>query len=343
MRSHIRLWSVVSGKLVQLEESSFGQAHKERDLETWVEQTPSLLGQDLRIIGRQVFIPNVGPLDLLAVSKTKRRLVVIEFKRQQTTRDTIAQILDYASSLQRMKPDERHSLSGIDHEALSDVEDFDPAMILVAAEADESTERIVEYLAAKAQLPIELVTFTYCTLEDGREIIARQILIPEAPAAESNASSAKISFEELLSIADGRGIFSYVNCFRQLEALGWWDERFRNNGGTVRYWIQSLDSSWRVIFGMNIGGKRLASPHGQLDVWLNLDIVSNCAEISVDRLVEELKSFVIINKSERRIDLRLSNDTMAKSLYKLLDQWNTMVIRVRSTLQTGDPAPTNND
>ena len=50
-----------------------------------MEQNPTLLGHpDLTVIGRQVYVPNVGPLDLLAINQNGR-LVVIEFKRQQST------------------------------------------------------------------------------------------------------------------------------------------------------------------------------------------------------------------------------------------------------------------
>ena len=63
MTSQIKLWTVKDGKLVQLMESSFSQSYKEKDLENWVEQNPTLLGHpDITIIGRQVYIPNVGPL-----------------------------------------------------------------------------------------------------------------------------------------------------------------------------------------------------------------------------------------------------------------------------------------
>lgn len=54
----------------------------------------------------------VGGDDLLAIDEDGR-LAVIEFKRQQTTRDTIAQILDYASSLRLMA--EALTRIGADH------------------------------------------------------------------------------------------------------------------------------------------------------------------------------------------------------------------------------------
>ncbi len=61
MRPQIRLWNFKNGNLIQLSESSFAQAHKEKDLESWVAQDPSLLGRDdLTVLGRQVSIPKAG-------------------------------------------------------------------------------------------------------------------------------------------------------------------------------------------------------------------------------------------------------------------------------------------
>jgi RecB family endonuclease NucS len=119
MRPEIRLWSIDAGKLVQLAKTNFAEAHKEKDLEIWVEQSPSLLGRNLSVVGRQVYIPKVGPLDLLAVDDDGR-LVIVEFKRQQSTRDTIAQILDYASAIRLMTVEQLKALPNV---IASEIED----------------------------------------------------------------------------------------------------------------------------------------------------------------------------------------------------------------------------
>ncbi len=318
----------MNGKLVQLADASFAQAHKEKDLEEWVEHNPSLLGRELTIIGRQVFIPKVGPLDLLAHDENGR-LVVIEFKRHQTTRDTIAQILDYASSLRLVDREQLRNLPNVSAIGLAEVTDFDPAMIIVAAEADEPVERIVDYLTSRAQLPIEVVTFTYSTLDDGREIIARQILIPETPANESTGT-ARISRAELFSIARGREVLTLVEALHKVTALGWPDQRFRNNGGTTRYWVTSPEGNGRVLFGINIGGERLSSPPGTLDVWLNLDVVAKYSETSVESVLELLSSFRVLNQSNKRIDIRISDQGGANALYALLQKWDSTSAEFRA-------------
>lgn len=92
MRPRVQLWCIDGKGLTQLEECTFAQAHKEKDLESWVENDTSLLGpnRELKVIGRQVPIEGAGLLDLLAVDEEEGRLVIVEFKRQLTTRDAIA-------------------------------------------------------------------------------------------------------------------------------------------------------------------------------------------------------------------------------------------------------------
>jgi hypothetical protein len=328
MRPQIRLWSVSNGNLIKLSESSFSQAHKEKDLEDWLYQDPSLLGRDLTVIGRQVFIPKVGPLDLLAVDESGR-LVVIEFKRQQTTRDTIAQILDYASSIQRMNLEQLHSLPNMNAEALSEVTNFDPALILVAADADEAVERIVEYLASKAHLPIEVVTFTYAMFDDKREIIARSILIPETSAVASSPTN-QISQSELFTIAEERKVLNSVETLHQVTKLGWSGEMFRSNGGKIRYWVTTPDGGWRVLFGMNIGGEKQASPEGALDVWLRPEIIAAYSELPPESIMEQLSQFNIINQTTTRVEVRIVDQRDATKLYDLLKKWDSFGVESRA-------------
>ncbi len=273
MRPEIKLWSITAGKLVDVAKANFSDAHKEKDLEGWVSQNPSLLGPDLNVVGRQVYIPKVGPLDLLAVDDNGR-LVIVEFKRQQSTRDTIAQILDYASAIRLMTVEQLRGLPNVNASEIDRITKSEPAMVLVAAEADESAERIVDYLASKADLKIEVVTFTYATLKDGQEVLARSILTPTAAVPASREASNKITREELFRIADERQVLRFLETLHKFSELGWTVEMFRNNGGQLRYWVRLPgDGSWRVLFGMYVGGEKFSTPEGQLDIWIRPEAV----------------------------------------------------------------------
>lgn len=76
-----------------------GNEKSEKSLEELVENNPHIiLGKKLLIIGRQVKTDAGKILDLLAVDK-EGRLVVIELKKGYAPREIIAQVLDYSSWL----------------------------------------------------------------------------------------------------------------------------------------------------------------------------------------------------------------------------------------------------
>lgn len=320
MTSQIKLWTTQGGKLVQLTESAFSQSYKERDLEDWVEQNPTLLGHpDLTVIGRQVYVPNVGPLDLLAINQNGR-LVVVEFKRQKSTRDAIAQILDYASSLQKMNIDQLSGLRNISASELSEVTDFDPVMILVAADADEAVERIVGYLASKAQLAIEVVTFTYVAFEDGREIIARSILIPEKVSTQEKTEA---TVSNLLAVAFQRKVLPLVEELRHVTTtLDWGEQPVHVNGGSFRYWI-GPEGKGRLAFGINVGGKKLGSPEGALDIWVWPEICADYSANSIEQVWKDLHQFKTLKESNKRFFTRIHDEQTARRFFALLSKWES--------------------
>lgn len=63
------LWKVQGKGLNKLEDTTFEkESLLEENLENWIEANPSVLGEKLLIIGRQVEIPDVkDTLDLLAL------------------------------------------------------------------------------------------------------------------------------------------------------------------------------------------------------------------------------------------------------------------------------------
>lgn len=92
-------------QLHEIQDDDLAASYREKDLEDWIAKDPSLLGTKLLIIGRQYEIETVGRLDLLCIDETAA-LVLIEFKRDLSTRDAVAQILDYASWLDSAEPDQ---------------------------------------------------------------------------------------------------------------------------------------------------------------------------------------------------------------------------------------------
>ncbi len=80
------------------------QTSTERLLEDSIVKSPDLLGDGVRLIGRQVETPG-GPLDLLGIDEDGS-IIVFELKRGALTRDAVAQLLDYASYVAELSADD---------------------------------------------------------------------------------------------------------------------------------------------------------------------------------------------------------------------------------------------
>lgn len=224
-----------------------------------------------------------------------------------------------------MTLEEVQSLSNVEASKTKNIIDVDPAMIIVAAEADQSVDRIVEYLAAKAQLPLEVVTFTYATMPDGKEVIARSILTPDpVPGSTVSRNAAKVTLAELLNIAEERGVSETVNLLQKVVALGWSPEMFRKNGGMIRYWVKLASGTWRVIFGMYIGAEnKFNSPKGQLDIWIRPEVVTEFTGSPAEEIKNELKQFAILTETESSVTLRIGDAETSSKLLVQLQKWNT--------------------
>jgi hypothetical protein len=327
MQSEIRFWNVKDGKLSQLPRAKFGTLHKEADLEEWIEHDPSLVGTQVKIIGRQVVLPEVGEVDLLAQYGSEQeekagQLVILEFKRQQTTRETVAQILDYASYLNGIGADALRELTNVEKEKVQDPIQGEPELILVAADLDPAAERITSYLAGKG-IGISTVSFSYAVLDDGREVLARTVNTPISERPKTSASG-HISGPDLHAIAADRDVSSKVQILRSVTKpkLDWYEESGWANGGTLRYWIALPETQGKVIFGMNVGGAKFDSPRGSLDVWIWPEVAAAYAKCSTDEISSALGIFNIIRRT-KRLDLRLETDSQAESLLALLTSWDS--------------------
>ena len=170
----IKLW-VVDGSKAAVEVPGADQTESERMLEDTLVANPSLLMPDLTLVGRQTSTQG-GPLDLLGVDGDGR-LVVFELKRGTLSRDAVAQVIDYASSLDSLNEgdlvrliSDQPGTNGVErvedfrawYESRTGNEDLGPLrpvkMVLVGLGADQSTHRMVRFLADRDG-DISLLTF----------------------------------------------------------------------------------------------------------------------------------------------------------------------------------------
>ncbi len=168
MAFEMKVWEIQSENLIDLEKSNL---ELEKRLEQWISEDVSITGLDIFIIGRQVRTEYGGIIDLLGMNQDGD-LVIIELKRDKTSRDIIAQILDYATWVQDIDYDMANSmcisyngkdLSDMYHDtyedSLPDKINTNHQMVIVASELDDATERIVQYLYNQYHININAIFF----------------------------------------------------------------------------------------------------------------------------------------------------------------------------------------
>ena len=187
----IKIWALDGSQVEDLKPTS--QTETERLLEDTLVSRPDLLLEDLVLVGRQTPTEG-GPLDLLGVDGDGR-LIVFELKRGKLSRDAVAQVLDYTSYLDSMSMDKlaehisqnsgKHSIDKIDDftdwysqqgfENSESLESLKPlSMVLVGLGVDDTTERMVRFLAENSGMDISLLTF-HGFRYDGKTILAKQV------------------------------------------------------------------------------------------------------------------------------------------------------------------------
>jgi hypothetical protein len=103
-RPNMKLFTINSdGKLTPYKEQLFREENRESDLEKLLEENPEYFFEDSKVlvIGRQV-PTNLGTwIDLLGLDKYGNT-VLIELKRGKSPRETVAQLLEYASFIENL-------------------------------------------------------------------------------------------------------------------------------------------------------------------------------------------------------------------------------------------------
>jgi len=174
----------------------------EQQLEDMIVNDPRILSSEWMLIGRQESTSHGGRIDLLAIAPDGS-LVLIELKRDRTPREIIAQALDYASWVEELTSEkiaqiyERFSGGGnldeafharfgvdLDEEALNQSHQ----VIIVTAELDPATERIVGYLNAH-DIAINVVFFQ--VFQQGHDQLLSRAWLIDPQETQANLVAAK--------------------------------------------------------------------------------------------------------------------------------------------------------
>jgi hypothetical protein len=189
----IKLWKIESDGVTKI-----GKKPPDYDqrLEKWLIQDISVLSPNLAVIGTQVVSPYGKKIDVLAINSIGE-LVIIEFKRDKPNHEVITHVLDSATWIKELCYEElTNILNTYGKSEYKDIEEFfavtfnknaeetelnsDHQMIIVGQEIDESTVRIINYLAKEPfYLKINAVNFNYYRDSDGHEFLAQTFVLSE--------------------------------------------------------------------------------------------------------------------------------------------------------------------
>lgn len=172
-------------------------------LEDMIVAEPAILSDQWMLIGRQANTGFGGRIDLLAIAPDAS-LVLIELKRSRTPREVVAQAIDYASWAENLDADEISriysafsrggNLSQTFRERFGEVLDEDALneshqIVIVAAQLDPGSERIVDYLN-KRGIAINVLCFQVFETNAGQLLSRSWLLDPiETQAAASSGST----------------------------------------------------------------------------------------------------------------------------------------------------------
>lgn len=177
-----------------------GRLASEQLLEDMITRDPRILSPEWMLIGRQEITTHGGRIDLLAIAPDGS-LVLVELKRDRTPREIVAQALDYASWVCDLTADKIAQIYGRLHPGASLQTDFlqrfgNPLdedtlneahqIIIVAAELDPSTERIVKYLNER-DIAINVLFFQVFE-HQGKQLLSRAWLL-DPSETQANAAA----------------------------------------------------------------------------------------------------------------------------------------------------------
>ncbi len=229
------------GKFVQFKEQSFQDDNKEVDLEILLENNPEYFFNDgkILVIGRQVTTNFNTFIDLLGVDKNGNT-VTIELKRGKTPRETVAQILEYASFIENLDYDQLNEIfqnySGeyvnLDEYHLQYFQNENQnvsfnkttKLVIVAQDISPEIKQTALYLR-KNGIEIYCVEFKYFVNKSNEKMISNDFVVGDEEFIKQKVKSAsslpKVDKQLFLSSLDKNGfpIFTELFNFAEIENL----------------------------------------------------------------------------------------------------------------------------
>ena len=231
-----------NGKFVQFKEENFHKENKELDLEDLLEKNPEYFFSENRIliIGRQVLTNLNTSIDLLGVDN-RGNTIVIELKRNKTPRETLAQLLEYASYIENIdyeqlneifqqysgddaNLEEYHSEYFENNEAVQNISwNKSMKLIIVAQEITPEIKQTSLFLRKKG-IDVYCAEFKYFKDKSNHRILSSDFVVGEENYIKKQTKSApgqKTDKETFLGSLDENGSTVFNRLFDLAEKEGY--------------------------------------------------------------------------------------------------------------------------
>ncbi|HOC68040.1 MAG TPA: endonuclease NucS [Candidatus Hydrogenedentes bacterium] len=205
MGTEIKTWQIIDGRLTVIDTTLKDAGRTEPyDLEPWLASNPEIIGTDVMIIGRQVMTKS-GPIDLLGVDRSGNT-VIIEIKRAELPRETLAQAIDYASNVAEWTIERlseictKYSNRAFEEAFAESFPDADmenlnvnstQRIVLVGFSITSSLERMIEWLSDSYGVNVNAVVLSYVKTKGGEELLTKTSVISEEMEEERRRNKKK--------------------------------------------------------------------------------------------------------------------------------------------------------
>jgi len=217
------------GKLIEYKEREFCEIKGEEDLEELLEYNPEYFfkGSKVMIIGRQVRTNLNSFIDLLGID-ISGNTVVVELKRGKTPRETLAQLLEYASFVQNLNYEELNEIYRLYTGADRDLEDehrqffnqtrdeqvsFNKStkLMIVAQEISREIKQTALFLR-RVGVDIYCIEFKYFETTSGEQIITNEFIVGEDDFIKESMSIEK-NKEDFFKMLDKNSTILFKRIF----------------------------------------------------------------------------------------------------------------------------------
>lgn len=334
-----------NGKFVQFKEQEFKGENKEVDLEILLENNPEYFfdNSKILIIGRQVTTNLNTFIDLLGVDQFGNT-VVIELKRGKTPRETLAQLIEYASFIDNLDYDQLNEIyqdySGED----ASLEDYhqeyykseiaekvswnkSSKLVIVASNITTEIKQTAMYLRKKG-LDVFCVEFKYFVNNADNKMISSDFVVGDEEFIRTKISSStqlpktdKGKFVESLDNI-GKQVFENIFKFAEQEKLVF---RWGAKGFSLNLLLDNENISLCEGYPPNSVFKQ--------SLYTNLQLISkkvNNSDSVVDFYRKELKSFGKFEQKKLNFKWSLEKEITISDIEKYLEILKRMIERIRT-------------